>query len=93
MMFVACFTFERMNHGIQIPSGPSSDPTHGERANGMSVRNTDAGEGDGQADGSESASRKSVWSHFSARLILRRGQQETTVTTVEPARLAAVVYD
>lgn len=90
MMF-ACLTFGRMDIAVPISSGPLSDPMHAERANGMSVRNIDAGEGDDLINGSVSAFRKSVWSHFSARLILRRRQQETPSTIVEPAGLEAVV--
>jgi hypothetical protein len=93
MMLVVCFMFERLqvDHTVKIRSEPSSNSAPCDCANDREIRNKEAGERDDRVIGAVSSSRGSVWSHFSARLILRRGPQETSVTTVEPARLAGVV--
>lgn len=91
MMFV-CFTYDRMDNAVHMPSGLSRDTSGGQHASGKSDSNTGATDEDTQMNGSVPESRKSVWGRFSAGLFLRRGHEGAATTAVEPAGLTAIVY-
>lgn len=91
MMFV-CFTYDRMDNAVHLPSGSSRDITDGQHASTKRDGDLGVADGDNQMHVLIPEARKSVWGRFSAGLFLRRGQQGAATAAVEPAGLAAIVY-
>lgn len=83
---------ERTDDAVQVPSGSTRDPTHGERTCEESDNNLVIAQENVQMSNSIPVPQSSAWCRFSAGLFLRRGgQQETSERANEPAGLTAVV--